>query len=501
MATRRELIGAIGQRYRSSSADERRRILDEFVRLTGYHRKHAIRVLGPRDDRGRSRAARPRLYDQAVQEVVKLLWEAADRVCGKRLKAILPTLIEAMRRHGHLDLEPTLAAKLATISAATIDRMLAGARQAGLEGRRRRNGVGSAIRKSVPIRTFADWHDPEIGFLEVDMVEHCGGSKQDGNFVHSLVLTDIHSGWTECVALLIREQHHVVAGLQQARVLLPFPLLGIDTDNDSAFMTQPVADFCEEAAALWTRSRAYKKNDQAWVEQKNGSVVRRLVGYGRLSGPRAQLILARLYTVSRLYVNFFQPCFKLKAKHRDGARVKKTYHPPQTPYERVMANNSVTPSSKQRLREEYLNLDPVELLSQIRALQQALATLAESGTATTIGTTDVTSFLASLPTLWKNGEVRPTHRIKAREARWWRTRHDPFEATWPLVRQWLEAEPHATGKDLLRRIQAELPEQQMTMAHLRTLQRRIKAWRNDRASRVVASVMAFHSTGAAAPVE
>ena len=143
----------------------------------------------------------------------------------------------------------------------------------------------------------------------------------------------------------------------------------------------------------------------------------------------------------------------------------------------------------------------MELLSQIRALQQALATLAESGTATTIGTTDVTSFLASLPTLWKNGEIRPTHRIKAREARWWRTRHDPFKATCPLVRQWLEAEPHATGKDLLRRIQAELPEQQMTMAHLRTLQRRIKAWRNDRASRVVASVMAFHSTGAAAPVE
>ncbi len=151
------------------------------------------------------------------------MWEAADRVCGKRLKAILPTLIEAMRRHGHFDLEPTLAAKLSTISAATIDRMLSGPRQAGLQGRRRRSGVGSAIRKSVPIRTFADRHDPEIGFLEVDMVEHCGGSKQDGNFVHSLVLSDIHSGWTECIALLIREQHHVAAGLQQARALSTSP--------------------------------------------------------------------------------------------------------------------------------------------------------------------------------------------------------------------------------------------------------------------------------------
>jgi len=135
MATRRELIAAIGQRYRGSVGDERRRILDQFVRLTGYHRKHAIRVLGLRDSRSRSRAARPRLYDQAVQEAVKLLWEAADRVCGKQLKAILPTLIEAMRRHGHLDLEPTLAAKLSTISAATIDRMLSSPRQAGLQGR------------------------------------------------------------------------------------------------------------------------------------------------------------------------------------------------------------------------------------------------------------------------------------------------------------------------------------------------------------------------------
>jgi hypothetical protein len=211
-----------------------------------------------------------------------------------------------------------------------------------------------------------------------------------------------------------------------------------------------------------------------------------------------QLVFARLYTVSRLYVNFFQPCFKSKTKHRDGARVKKTYHSPQTPYERVMANNAVASCAKQRLREQFLNLDPVELLSQMRALQQELASLAETGTATTVGATDVTSFLASLPTLWKNGAVRPTHPIKAREARWWRTRHDSFEATWP---QWLEAEQHATGKVLLRRIQAELPEQQMTMAHLRTLQRRIKAWRNDRANRIVASVMAFHSTGAAAPVE
>ena len=314
MATRRELIEAMGQRYRRSEGEERRRILDEFVRLTGYHRKHAIRVLGPPAVRGRTRRARPRVYDQSVRDVVTLLWEAADRVCGKRLKAILPILVDAMRRHGHQDLAPPLAAKLASISAATIDRMLIPTRHAALHGRRRRSGVGSAIRKSVPIRTFADWHDPEIGFCEVDMVEHWGGSKQDGNFVHSLVLTDIHSGWTECVALLIRDQHHVAAGFREARCVLPFPLLGIDTDNDSAFMTEPVADLCRDGSVIWTRSRAYKKNDQAWVEQKNGSVVRRLVGYGRLRGLRGQQALAQLYAVLRLYVNYFPTLLQVEVQ-------------------------------------------------------------------------------------------------------------------------------------------------------------------------------------------
>jgi len=213
MATRRELIEVVGRRYRASPGPQRRLILDEFVRVTGYHRKHAIRVLRGDAEVRRPRVDRKRHYDQPVQDAVTLLWEAADRICGKRLKALLPTLIEAMSRHGHLELEPAIAEKLACVSAATIDRMLAAPRERACAGRRRRSGVGSAIRKSVPVRTFADWNDPAVGFFEVDMVEHCGGSKRDGNYVHSLVLTDIATGWTECVALLIREQNRVAAGL------------------------------------------------------------------------------------------------------------------------------------------------------------------------------------------------------------------------------------------------------------------------------------------------
>lgn len=499
MGTRRELIEAVGRRYRSSPASERSQILDEFVRLTGYHRKHAIRILGCKQEPKLGRASRRRVYDQPVEDTVTLLWEAADRICGKRLKALLPTLIEAMGRHGHLDLEPQIAEKLASISAATIDRILATPREKATNGRRRRSGVGSAIRKSVPVRTFADWKDPAVGFFEVDMVEHCGGSKVDGNFVHSLVLTDIATGWTECLALLIREQSRIAAGLREVRDALPFAMLGIDTDNDSAFMTQPILDFCLEGRLEWTRSRAYKKNDQAWVEQKNGAVVRRLVGYGRLSGPRARAALDRLYDASRLYVNFFQPCFKLKSKQRDGAQVRKVYYPPATPYERVMASEAVDAVSKKNLGKQFQALDPVELLGRIRQAQHELAGFAENGEAPAAGPVDVHAFLASLSSAWKGGEARPTHRKKASKAHWWRTRSDPFEQTWALVQEWLEAEPHVTGKELMRRLQLALPEHYATMAQLRTMQRRVKAWRIEQARLVVMRAVAVQPEGAGRP--
>jgi hypothetical protein len=274
---------------------ERTKILDEFVAITGYHRKHAIRVLAISAAPERSRAARNRLYDEAVRQALIVLWEAGDRVCGKRLKALIPVLIGAMERHGHLDLDAEIKAKLLQVSAATIDRALGDARSRIGGQRKRRTGVGAAIRRSIPVRTFSDWRDPPPGFLEVDMVEHCGGAKTDGDFVHSLVLTDIDSGWTECIAMPVRNQSLVVEAMAIAATDVPFAMLGVDTDNDSAFMNQTVFDYCRDNGLEQTRSRAYKKNDQAWVEQKNGAIVRRVVGYGRLSGLAATQALAQLY--------------------------------------------------------------------------------------------------------------------------------------------------------------------------------------------------------------
>src|SRR5216683_5452524 len=235
MATRRELKEAIGQRYRAAGGQERRQILDEFARVTGYHRKHALRVLNRPFVPGSARA-RKRLYDEAVRQALALLWEAADRICGKRLKALLPVLIESMERHGHLELDPLVRSRLLAISAATMDRLLRPVRQASGRARRRRWGVGSAIKQSVPVRTFADWGEPPPGYCEGDMVEHCGGVKVGGNYVHTLTLTDIHSGWTECAALVVREQSLVVEGINAIAQCLPFALRGLDTDNDSALM-------------------------------------------------------------------------------------------------------------------------------------------------------------------------------------------------------------------------------------------------------------------------
>ena len=238
-------------------------------------------------------------------------------------------------------------------------------------GKRRRAGFYSAIRREVPIRTFNDWNNPPPGFCEVDMVAH-GGTSVAGSFIQTLTMVDVATGWTECLPLLTREGSLVVEAMKHAQSLFPWLLRGVDFDNDSAFMNDVVVPWCREQKLEVTRSRAYKKNDQAFVEQKNGAVVRRLMGYGRFDGVETARVMGRLYAAARLYVNFFQPSFKLKEKRREGAKVIKRYHLPSTPYERALAHPKVTTAVKKRLRDQYRSLDPVVLLAEIRATQKEL---------------------------------------------------------------------------------------------------------------------------------
>jgi hypothetical protein len=225
---RRELTRAVAVRYRAAAGGEKRRILDEFIAVVGYHRKHAIRVLnGSAAAKGPRAGGRRTLYDEACVQALTVLWEASDRVCGKRLKAVLPVLVPALERHGHLHLDAIVRSRVLAASAATIDRLMRPARQAS--GRRRRHGK-PAVRQAIKIRTFADWGDPLPGFMEADLVAHSGQSMA-GSFAHTLVLTDIATAWTECVALLVREGTLVVHALERVCLDLPFLIRGIDTDN------------------------------------------------------------------------------------------------------------------------------------------------------------------------------------------------------------------------------------------------------------------------------
>jgi hypothetical protein len=487
MATRKELIEGVGQRYRASGGKDKPKILEEFVRLTGYHRKHAIRILNCSVAKPAQRRPRERVYDEAVRQALIILWEAADRICSKRLKAAQPLLIVAMERHGHLALDAGVRQRLLAMSTATIDRLLESTRREGFPGRRRRGAINSALRKSIPIRTFADWKDVKPGFFEIDFVEHCGGVAE-GTFVHSLVLTDVASGWTECVALPAREQTLVIEGFAQVRAELPFPLHGVNSDNDSAFINDTVVDYCRAHALQFTRSRPYRKNDQAWVEQKNGSVVRRLVGYGRLQGREATAALARLYAVTRMYVNFFQPSFKLISKIREGSHVTKRYSAPATPCERLLASGCLDEASAANLRQLCSTLDPVALLHEIRMAQEVLSAYVATGSAPSQARGDghdIDTFVRGLATAWKSGESRPTHRRKATAPHWWRSRADPFEHTWSTIEQWLQSEPGVSAKELMHRLAAMMPDVYSTTAQLRTLQRRVKAWRSEQAKQLI----------------
>ena len=472
MATRRELTAVISRRYREADRVGRKHILDEFTKITGYHRKHAIRLLTAPPMPTQERPCR-HIYQEAVREALVVLWEAADRICGKRLKAAIPFLVEAMERHGHLRLEEGVRSQLMAMSAATMDRHLRSIREQAYGGRKKRGVALNRVRKLVPVRTFADWGEPQPGYFEVDMVVHCG-DRNEGSFVHTLVLTDVASTWTECIALPVREQTLIVEAIGGIRPMLPFPIRGLDTDNDSAFLNDTLWNYCHEQGIVFTRSRAYHKNDQAWVEQKNGAIVRKLVGYGRLEGLAATAALRRLYEISRLYVNFFQPSFKLVSKTRIGARVHKTYDGPMTAYARLQSSTHIVQEAKNRLSRQMARLDPVLLLKQIRESQEALMAISQRRSPE--HATEISPFVKSLATAWRSGEVRPTHRREPKPGHWWRSRPDPFAAVWPMLLSWLEEQPDMEAKAMLKRLQTsghgEFPDGQ-----LRTLQRRVRVWR------------------------
>jgi hypothetical protein len=479
---RKEIVEALRARYGQASKLEKSLILGEFTAVSGYHRKHAIRLLSSlMKVPVKTMVAGRRVYDEAVKAALVIIWEAADRICGKRLRAAIPNLIRAMEKHGHLQLDPAVRTLVMEVSAATIDRVLTPVRKGA--GARRRRHSKKRVSREIPIKTFSDWKDPAPGFLEIDFVVHGGGSMA-GEYLHSLVVTDVCSGWVEAVPLLAREQSLVIEGLDRIREQLPVVIRGIDSDNDGAFINDTLATYCHVGGITFTRSRPHHSNDQAWIEQKNGAVIRRMVGHERFSGIVAGQALAQLLQAVRLYVNYFQPSFKLRERVREGSKVKKSYYPPATPCERLLAHQEVDEKIKERLRTQQERLDPVALLQRIRQGQTALAALSTGEPSDGPDRENLNQFLAGLPELWRMGEVRPTHRKAAPKARHWRTREDPFKNVWADILLWLQHEPDHTAKVLLDRLSEKYPGQ-FSQKLLRTLQRRVGEWRRIMARRLI----------------
>jgi len=373
----REYAQAIRNRYKKADKPEKTKILDEFTKATGLHRKAAIRLLN-RANKPKSirRRGRPMKYNNEVVVALKTAWEAGDRLCSKRLHPFLPEMVRVLRKNGESNITEEVETQLCKISPSTMDRVLRPFRQKG--GRRCFSTTrrGSLLKNSIPIRTFTDWEENRPGYLEIDTVAHCGESVE-GFYLNTLMTVDVASGWAEGSGVWGKGQERVGSAIHGIRRRFPFPVLGLDSDNGGEFINQHLSSYCRREHITFTRSRSYKKNDNCHIEQKNGNIVRRVIGYDRYSSRPALEILNQTYYLLHLYVNFFQPVMKLVSKSRHGARVHKVYDKAKTPYQRLLGLEVLTEAKKAELATSYSRLNPVTLLKQINQSLERLWALKE----------------------------------------------------------------------------------------------------------------------------
>jgi hypothetical protein len=372
-----EYAEAVRGRYFRAPKKAKTEMLNEFVATTGMHRKGMIRLLNRRSrSSGSKTRGRPRLYRHEAMVALKVVWEASDCLCSKRLQPFLPELVGILKRCGELTMTGETEAQLCQMSPSTIDRLLRRWRESGTRRGLSTTKPGTLLKNSIPIRTFSDWNENKPGFLEADLVAHCGDSAE-GFYLTTLSTVDVATGWSEPVAVWGKGQERVGGAVYHVRKQLPMPMLGLDSDNGSEFINQSLYDYCQRNGITFTRSRSYKKNDSCHVEQKNWTVIRRVIGYDRFSSKAALEALDDIYTLLRLYVNFFQPVSKLVRKSRHGAKVHRVYDTAQTPYQRLLKSGVLTEDKKRELADTYGALNPLTLLKEIRQSVEHLCTLAE----------------------------------------------------------------------------------------------------------------------------
>jgi hypothetical protein len=298
-----------------------------------------------------------------VVQVLEQIWEIYGHICSKRLQPFLPEAIRILERCQEMEFSAETKELLLKISSASIDRCLRPMRLQTPHGLSTTK-PGSLLKHLIPIRTFTEWDEEQPGFMEIDLVAHCGNTTE-GQFLCTLTCTDLCTGWTEVTGLLHRSQEAVSQALRRVRQRLPFPLLGIDSDNGGEFINDLLYRYCLDEQITFTRSRPYQKNDQAHVEQKNWSVVRHTVGYDRWETEQELVLLESIYDDLRLYINFFQPSLKLVAKERIGNKTIKRYDTAKTPYQRVLERQDISLEAKARLAHLYVQLNPAQLRRRI----------------------------------------------------------------------------------------------------------------------------------------
>jgi hypothetical protein len=362
------------ERYRQlTRRADKHALLDEIVAVTKLHRKAVIRLLrrAPSRPAVYPRGGRPRRYGPEVGRAAAVLWEAAGHIGPHRLQPFVPELLDRLAQCAELVVPPAVDKLVRQASAATLGRLLAPARAQRPARGLATTRAGSWLKGEIPIRTFAEWDDVQPGFLEIDLVAHCG-STTEGFYLCTLCAVDIATAWIELEAVWGKGQERVGAAIHRVRTQLPMPLLGLDSDNGSEFINHHLYAYCQRHAITFTRSRAWKKNDNAHVEQKNGAIVRGLIGYDRFATKAAHAQLAAVYRLARLHINFFQPVQKLVSKTRVGARAVRRYGRAQTPWQRLCAANVLSPAQHAEWETVYQRLNPLQLR---RDLDGALARL------------------------------------------------------------------------------------------------------------------------------
>jgi hypothetical protein len=378
MHSRNEYLQVLRERYiKAKNKKEKSQILDEYCGNTGQVRKYVIRRIQARVDLSTSKKKRTSIYDGEVTAALAKIWGIFDYPCGQRLKPILAAELERLIQFGEIVISEEVLLKLKSISSATIDRKLKHQRAVLHLQTKTGQSPTYILKPKIAIRLTA-WDTSIVGYNEMDSVAHCGSSAF-GDFVNTLSNTEIYSGWWEGEAMLGKSQEYTFYATQKIRERSPYNWKGIDTDNGPEFINNIMYKYCARENLEFTRSRASRKNDNAYIEEKNWTHVRKVLGYLRYDTSAEQKVINELYRGDlRLYKNFFQPVMKLFSKERFGGKVKRKYDIPKTPYQRLIESGQISDHSKKNLEESYRNLNPAQLKRNIDSQLEKLYRIYEA---------------------------------------------------------------------------------------------------------------------------